>query len=43
MVQNFISLLFGTTIGIVSMVSVVSLAILVIIITVCDYFMAQED
>ena len=38
MVQNFISLLFGTTIGIVSMVSVVSLAILVIIITVCDYF-----
>lgn len=38
MVQNFISLLFGTTIGIVSMVSVVSLAILIIIITVCDYF-----
>lgn len=38
MVQNFISLLFGTTIGIVSMVSVVSLAILVIIITVYDYF-----
>ena len=38
MVQNFISLLFGTTIGIVSMASVVSLAILVIIITVCDYF-----
>lgn len=36
--QDLIALLFGTTIGIVSMVSVGSLAILVIIITVCDYF-----
>lgn len=38
MLQNFIAFLFGTTIGIVSMVSVVSLAILIIGVTICDYF-----
>ena len=36
--QDLIALLFGTTIGIVSMVSVVSVAILTIGVTVCDYF-----
>lgn len=38
MVQDLIAFLFGTTLGIVFMVSVVSLVILTISITVCDYF-----
>lgn len=38
MVQNFIALLFGTTIGIFSIFAIVGLAILVITITVFDYF-----
>lgn len=36
--QDLIALFFGTTIGIVSMISVVSVAILTIGVTVCDYF-----
>ena len=38
MVQDFIALLFGTTIGIFSIFSLVALAILVITVTVFDYF-----
>lgn len=38
MVQDFIALLFGTTIGIFSIFALVALAILVIIVTVFDYF-----
>lgn len=38
MVQDFIALLFGTTIGIFSVFTLVALAILVITVTVFDYF-----
>ena len=38
MVQNFISLLFETTIGIFSVFALVGLVILVITLTVFDYF-----
>ena len=38
MVQNFIALLFGTTIGIFSIFSLVAMAILVITVTIFDYF-----
>lgn len=36
--QDLITLFFGTTTGIVFVVAVVSLVILIISITVCDYF-----
>lgn len=36
--QDLITLFFGTTTGIVFVVAVVSLVILIIGITVCDYF-----